>query len=330
MTMMKANVYHRYGGPEVVHLANVPKPIPGKKEILVKIYATTITSGDWRIRTLNVPTGFGIFARPMFGFRGPRQPILGSELAGVVEKVGEEVTRFKAGDEVFAFIGSKMGCHAQYQVIKEDEAIVPKPTNLSFEETAALSFGGTTVLHYLRKAKLKKGEKVLVIGASGNVGSMFIQIAKHFGAEVTAVTSTGNVELVTSLGADKVIDYTKEDFTQREETYDIIADTVRSTSFSKYKHVLKAGGRLLGIAAGLPDMLTMLWMNMKRSSKKVITGVAEERREDLEQLAELAKIGQLRPVIDHVYDFTEMVDAHTRVDTGRKRGSVVVRVTHDE
>jgi NADPH:quinone reductase-like Zn-dependent oxidoreductase len=322
---MKAYVCHRYGGPEVIELQDVQKPTPKDNEILVKIHATTVTAGDWRVRTLKVPRGLGPIARLVIGIARPRQPILGSELAGVIETVGKNVTRFRHGDAVFAFPGMAMGCHAQYRAVAEDGPVALKPENLSFAEAASLSFGGSTALHFLRKADIKAGEKVLVIGASGGVGTAMVQLAKHFGAEVTGVTSTTNLDLVTSLGADGRIDYTKEDFTNSGETYDIIADTVGETSFFRCQHALKHKGRLLAIAGGLSDMLAALWAPMM-SGKRVIVGPAAERPEDVWQLAELAKAGVLRAVIDRRFDFAQMAEAHAYVETRRKKGNVVVSV----
>ena len=221
-----------------------------------------------------------------------------------------------------------MGCHAQYCVVAENGPVVHKPEKLTFEEAASLSFGGSTALHFLRKADIKAGDKVLIIGASGGVGTALVQLAKHFGAEVTGVTSTTNIELASSLGADRVIDYTKEDFTSGTATYDIIADAVGATTFAKCKGVLKDKGRLLAIAGGMPDMLSALWAPIT-SGKRVIVGPAEERPEDVQQLADLAMSGALRPVIDRYYDFAQMREAHAYVETGRKRGSVVVKVQHD-
>jgi NADPH:quinone reductase-like Zn-dependent oxidoreductase len=325
---MKAYVCRRYGGPEVVELVDVQKPVPKDNGVLIRIHATTVTSGDWRVRTLAMPKGFGPIARLALGVTRPRQPILGTELAGVIETVGKDVTRFRPGDAVFAFPGGKMGCHAQYRVVAEDGPVAQKPENLSFEEAASLSFGGSTALHFLRKADIKAGDKVLVIGASGAVGTAMVQLAKHFGAEVTGVTSTGNLDLVRSLGAGRVIDYTKKDFAKRGETYDIIADTVGATSFAHCKAALKDGGKLLAIAGGLPDILAALRTRMT-GGRKVIAGPADERPEDVRQLAELAEAGVLRPVIDRRYDFAQMAEAHAYVETGRKRGSVVVSVGHE-
>ncbi len=325
---MKAYVCRGYGGPDVLELKDVPKPAPKDDEVLIKVYATTVTAGDWRMRTLNVPKGLGLFARLALGITRPRQPILGTELAGIVETTGKNVTRFKPGDAVFAFPGGKMGSHAQYCVVAENGPVAIKPDNLTFEEAASLSFGGSTALHFLRKAGIKAGDKVLVIGASGGVGTALVQLAKQFGAEVTGVTSTTNLDLVTSLGAGRVIDYTKEDFTRGLENYDIIADAAGATTFSRCKMALKDKGRLLAIAGGLPDMLSALWAPMT-SSKRVIVGPAEERPEDVQQLADLARTGALRPVIDRCYDFAQMREAHAYVETRRKRGSVVVTVRHE-
>jgi NADPH:quinone reductase-like Zn-dependent oxidoreductase len=324
---MKAYICRRYGGPDVVELADVPTPVPSPGEILVKIRATTVTAGDWRVRTLNMPKGLGLVARPALGFTRPRQPILGTELAGTVAAVGTEVTRFKPGDAVFAFPGGKMGCHAQYRTMPENGAVALKPENLSFEEAAALSFGAMTALDFLRKASLKAGDQVLVIGASGNVGTAMVQLARHFGAVVTGVTSTANLALVASLGAVKLIDYTKEDITNIRDAYDVIADTVGASAAAKLRPALKPGGRLLAIAGGLPEMLATLWTPL--TSRKVIAGPAAERPAYLQEIAELAKTGALKPVIDRRYTFAQMREAHAYVETGRKKGSVVVTVEHD-
>ena len=324
---MQAYVYRRYGGPDVVELAEVPKPLPRANEVLVRIVATTVTSGDWRVRTLCVPKGLGLVARLAFGITRPRQPIMWSELAGTIEAIGKDVTRFRVGDEVFGFPGGAMGCHAQYRAMAEDGGLARKPANLSFEEAASLSFGGSTSLYFLRKAGLKAGDKVLVVGASGGVGTAMVQLAKHFGAEVTGVASTANLALVAALGAARVIDYTKEDFAAGGAAYDIVVDTVGATSFARGKNVLRDGGRLLAVAAGIPEMLAVLWAPLT-GSRRVIAGPAEERPADLRQLAELAESGALKPVIDRRYRFAQMAEAHAYVETGRKRGSVVVSVEH--
>jgi NADPH:quinone reductase-like Zn-dependent oxidoreductase len=323
---MKAIVYRKYGGPEVVALAEVPKPAPKDNEVLIRIHATTVTTGDWRARSLEMPPGFRLLGRLVFGVFGPRQPILGTELAGVIEAVGKDVTRFKTGDEVFAFPAASYGGHAEYRTMPEDGRVVRKPSNLTFEEAAALSFGGTTALNRLRdKAGIKRGDKVLIVGASGCVGSAAVQIAKHFGAEVTGVCSTANVELVRSIGADKVIDYTKVDFATTGETWDIILDTTGTAPLARSEPALKNGGRLVVVLGSFAQALGMERPS-KASGKKVIAGVAAERVEDMRFLAELAEAGEFRPVIDRSYPLEHAAEAHAYVDTGRKRGSVVLTV----
>lgn len=323
--MMQAYVCRRYGGPEVVELAEVPKPVPTDHEVLVRIHATTVSAGDWRVRSLEVPRGFGLMARLALGFTGPRQPILGTELAGTIERVGRNVTRFKPGDAVFAFPGVRMGCHAQYRAIAEDAPIALKPGNLSFDEAATLSFGGSTAMHFLRRANLKSGEKVLVIGASGAVGIALVQLARIAGAHVTGVTSTANRALVSDLGANDVIDYTARDFHRETATYDVIADTTGAHTYLRSRHALNPGGRLLAIAGGVPDFVAALWSPLIGNTR-VIAGPAPEPPEHVHELARLAGSGLVRAVIDRRYEFTQMAEAHAYVGTRRKRGSVVVRV----
>lgn len=295
---MRAITYHRYGPPDVVALTEVPKPVPRDKEVLIRIHATTVSTGDWRARSLNMPAGFDLFARPVFGLFGPRKPVLGMELAGVIEATGKTVSRFKPGDEVFAFPGALYGCHAEYRTMPEDGLIARKPANLSFEQASALSFGGTTALHFLRRAGIKRGDSVLIVGASGSVGTAAVQLAKHFGARVTGVCSTANVDLVGTIGADSVIDYTATDFAATGERYDIILDTTDTAPLARCEPLLKQGGRLIEVLASLsfrrarPD---------GTSGKRVIAGVAAVRPEDLQKLAELARLGVLLPIIDRSY-----------------------------
>lgn len=320
---MKAIIYNNYGAPDVLQIIDVPKPIPKDNEVLIKIHATTVTSADWRVRSLSMPFGFGLMSRLVFGIKKPRQPILGTELAGEVESIGKDVSKFKVGDRVFAFSGAGMGCHAEYKCLPEDGMVVLKPDNLSYEQAAALCFGGTTALDFLRRGNLQSGEKVLINGASGCVGTALVQLAKHFGADVTGVCSAANIELVKSLGADRTIDYTKEDFTTNGQTYDIIADPVGTAPFSRVKNSLTANGRLLQILGGLPDLLSAPLISMT-GSKKVIAGPAAERVEDVQLLAKLAQAGEFKPFIDRSYPFDRIVEAHSYVDTGRKKGNVVV------
>lgn len=326
---MKAVVYKRYGPPDVLELQEVPKPTPRDNEVLIKTHATTVTSADWRVRSLDVPVGFRLLSRLALGVSKPRQPILGTELAGEVESVGKGVSTFKVGDKVFAFTGAAMGCYAQYKCMPEDGAVALKPARLTYDEAAALSFGGTTALHFFRRGKLRSGEKVLVNGASGGVGTAAVQLARHFGAEVTGACSTANVELVRSLGASYVIDYTKEDFTENGETYDVIVDTAGTAPFSRSKGSLKQRGRLLLVLGGLPDILRVPWVSLT-SSKRVIAGPAPARAEDLRFLARLADAGEFKPVIDRRYAFEQIAEAHRYVDTGRKKGNVIITLEHDD
>lgn len=326
---MKAILYQQYGPPDVLQMADIAKPIPKPNEILIKTYATTVTSGDWRVRSLTVPAGFGWITRLVFGVSRPRQPILGSELAGVVESVGAAVSRFKVGDAVFAFSDARMGCYAEYKCMPQDGAVACKPPGLSYGEAAALSFGGTTALDFLRRAKLQRGESVLINGASGAVGAAAVQLARHFGAHVTAVCGTANMAWVRALGASQVIDYTQEDFTQNGQTYHVIMDTVGTAPFSRCQASLRDGGRLLLVLAGLADMLHAPWASLT-SGKKVIAGPVSVRAEDLPLLAELAATGAFKAVIDRRYPFEQMVEAHRYVDSGRKKGNVVVMLGEED
>lgn len=327
---MKAAIYRQYGGPKVVHIAEVPTPTPKDNEVLIRIHATTITSGDWRARSLTLPAGFGLIGRLVFGVFGPRQPILGGELSGVIEAVGAAVTRFKVGDPVFAFAGAAFGSHAEYRVFAEDGLIAAKPANIGFEEAAALSFGGTTALNFLRdKAGIKPGDKVLIVGASGSVGSAAVQIAKHFGAEVTGVCSTANIALVQALGADHIVDYTVEDFAQTGQSYDIILNTNGDVPYARCQNVLKPGGRLLLVLGSFAQAMG-LERPRKGSGHKIIAGVASVRPDDLRFLAGLAQSGEFKPVIDRSYPLTDVAEAHAYVDTGRKRGNVVLNVAQPD
>ncbi len=324
---MKAAICTQYGSPDVLQLKNVEKPIPKRDEVLIKVYVATVTSGDCRVRALNVPLGFNFIMRSVLGFSKPRQPILGSELAGVVEAIGKDVSKFKVGDAVFAFSDMAMGCYAEFKCISQNSAIALKPSNLSFEESAALSFGGTTTLSFLRRAKIQLNDKVLVIGASGCVGTAAVQLAKYFGAVVTGVCSTANIPLVKSLGARDVIDYTREDFGVNNEQYDIIIDAVGGAPFERYEASLKDGGRVLMLVAGLPDMLYAPWIAMT-SNKKLIAGPVAFSADDIRFLADLAQAGNLISVIDKRFPFEQIVEAHRYVDTGRKKGNVVLTLTH--
>ena len=320
---MKAAIYERYGGPDVVAVREVPKPAPGAGEVLIRVHATTVSAADWRIRSLDLPRGFGLLARPLFGFFRPRRQILGTELAGVIEETGAGVTSWHAGDAVIAFPGVRMGAHAEYVMMPADGKIVAKPANVSFEEAAALCFGGLTALHFLRLAQVRAGERVLVNGASGAVGVAAVQLARDMGAHVTGVASGANEALVRSLGAERFIDYTREDFTAGAETYDVIVDTAGTAPLSRCLNVLPKGGRLAVVLGTFGDILRAPWQN-RTSGRKVFVGSGPEPLEDVRHLAELAAAGRYRAVIDSTYPLERIVDAHRLVDSGRKRGSAVV------
>jgi NADPH:quinone reductase-like Zn-dependent oxidoreductase len=324
MTMlMKAAVYERYGPPDVVEIREMPKPVPGDDQVLIRVRATTVTTGDWRARSLAMPPGFGAMGRAFFGFTGPRQQILGTELAGDVEAAGRSVTRFRVGDRVFAFADTAMGCHVEFKCFPQNGPLERIPRNMSYESAAAMSFGGMTALGALRRAKLQRGETVLIVGASGAVGSAAIQVARHLGAEVTAVCSTANLELVRSLGAQHIIDYTAHDFTMNGARYDVIVDTSGTAPFSRVERSLAENGRFIPILGSLGDLLRAPLVALT-SRRSVVAGPSKVRRGDLAYLAKLGEAGELTPPIDSRFEFARIVDAHRRVDTGRKKGNVVV------
>jgi NADPH:quinone reductase-like Zn-dependent oxidoreductase len=322
-TTMKAVVYDRYGPPEVLALRDVEKPTPDDDEVLIKVRATTVTYGDHRARSLDVPAGFGPVARLAMGVFGPRQKILGTELAGDVEAVGKNVRAFEVGDAILAFGAARMGCHAEYRCMRADGALALKPANLTYEEAAALPFGGLTALHFLHGGNVQAGETVLVNGASGAVGTACVQLARHLGAEVTAVCSAANAELVRSLGAAHVVDYMREDFTKNGRTYDVIVDAAGTSPFSRCEASLAEQGRLLLVVASLADALRIPCLSMT-SKKRILAGVALGSGEELRFLAGLAAAGELKPVVDRRYRFEQIVEAHRYVDTGRKKGAVVL------
>lgn len=317
---MKAIVYTNYGAPEVLQLKNVVKPVPKDNEVLVRIKATAANSGDWRLRKAD-PFAVRFF----FGFTKPKKNILGGVLSGEVEAVGKNVTRFKPGDQVFGMTGMSFGAYAEYKCLPETATLALKPDNISHKEAAVIPFGGTTAMHFLKKARIQPGQKVLVYGASGAVGTAVVQIAKHLGAIVTAVCSRNNAALVKSLGADKVIDYNTTDFTNSNEVYDVIFDTVNKTSFSNNLKVLGKKGVLLLSAAEMPQMMRGLWTNMT-GGRKVVTGVNGEKTEDMVFLAGLIEAGTMKAVIDRSYPLDEMVAAHTYIEKGHKKGNVAIEV----
>ena len=318
---MKAAVCERYGPPEVVQIREVPKPVPADGEVLLKAMTTTVNSGDARVRALRVPRGLHSAMRVRLGFTKPRHPILGFEMAGQVEAVGRGVTRFQPGDRVVASRGFDFGCHAEYVTVAEAGAIARIPDNLGFEDAVALCFGGMTALIFFRLGKLERGETVLINGASGAVGTMAVQLADHLGADVTAVCSRANVELVRDLGADHVIDYATDDFTRNGERYDVIMDNHGNAPYARVKGSLKPGGRYLMVIGGLWQMISSSWQKAVISASE---GDAADTADHYRTLMELAEGGALRPVIDSVRPFEQIVDAYRRVDGGHKVGSVVL------
>jgi NADPH:quinone reductase-like Zn-dependent oxidoreductase len=321
--MMKAMVCTRYGPPEVLQLKEVEKPVPGDNEVLIKIHATTVTVADTRVRGFKVPLSFWVPARLALGLRKPKKAILGGELAGKIESVGKDVTLFKKGDRIFAFTGHNFGAYAAYRCMPQNGCLAIKPENVSYEEAAAISFGGITALQFLRKGNIQKGKKVLIYGASGSVGTYAVQLARYSGAEITGVCSTGNLELVKSLGAHHVIDYTITDFTKTGTTYDVIFDTVGKSPISgSIKSLSKEGTYIHAVTT--PATTIRIRSGLITSRKKLIGGTFTANAEQINYLRKLVEAGEIKPVIDRRYPFEQMVEAHRYVDKGRKRGNVVI------
>lgn len=318
---MKAIIYQKYGSPEVLQFAEIAKPIPADNEVLIKIKATSVTNADCYMRRADT-----FFSRMVLGLLKPRKKyqILGTEFSGIVEAVGTKIKDWKTGDEIFGFRGFDTGCYAEYKCVSPKGSLAPKPANLSFEEAASMVDGATTAYFFLKdKAKITNGQKVLINGASGSIGTFAVQLAKFWGATVTAVCSAKNAEMVQSLGADIVIDYSKEDFTKKKELYDIIFDTVGKSSFSKCKNILAPNGKYLTTTLNLKNVCLGLWTKWF-AQKKVLFGMSVKKTEALNFIKALAEQEKLKTIIDRSYTFEQMAEAHTYVEAGHKKGNVTI------
>ncbi len=330
---MKAIVYTEYGSPDVLQLKEVEKPTPKDNEVLIRVHATPVNYGDTLARNFkaispskfNMPFLFWFPAKIAIGLRRPKTTVLGSEFAGEIEAVGKDVKRFKKGDQVFGYRAMSFGANAEYLCMAEAGLVTTKPSNMTYEEAAAVPYGALTALNLLRKVNIQRGQKVLINGASGGIGSYAVQLAKYYGAEVTGVCSTPRLALVKALGADKVIDYTKEDFTQNGETYDLIFDILGRSSFSRNKRALKQNGRYLLASFKMKQLFQMLWTSMLES-KKVICALSNETPQDLLLIKELIEAGKIKAIIDRCYPLEQTAEAHRYVETGHKTGSVVILV----
>jgi NADPH:quinone reductase-like Zn-dependent oxidoreductase len=329
---MKAIIWTKYGPPEVLQLAEIEKPTPEDNQVVIKVHATTVTAGDCEMRSLKFPPYLSL---PMRLYAGPLKPsriqIIGQELSGEVEAVGKDVTRFKVGDQVFASTGFGAGTYAEYVCLPEepgemDGVLALKPANLSYQEAAAVPIGGMEALHFLRQAKIERGEKVLVNGAGGSIGTFGLQLARTYGAEVTAVDRGDKLDMLRAIGAEHVIDYTREDFTQSGQTYDVIFDVVGKSPFSGSLKSLNENGRYLIANPTLTKMMRGAWAS-RGGSKKVIIGAASYKTDDLIQLKELIEAGALKVIIDRSYPLEQIVEAHRYVESGAKKGGLVITVT---
>jgi len=329
---MKAIVFTKYGPPDVLQLKEVEKPTPNDKELLIRVYATPITFGETKARNFTfsrrefwLPSLLYPLARLAMGYKKPKKNILGSDFAGEIEAVGKDVKKFKKGDQVFGYNGPNFGANAEYLCFPEKGLVALKPTNMNYEEASNVIFNALVALHFIRLGNIQSGQKVLIVGASGGIGQFAVQLAKHFGAEVTGVCSTTKIEFVKSLGADNVIDYTKEDFTKNGQTYDVIFHTGRRSSFSRCKRSLNKNGRYLLAVFKEKELFQMLWSKM-RGGRKVICGMASQKTEDLIFLKELIEAGKIKAVIDKTYSLEQIVEAHRYVEKGLKKGNVVIKI----
>ena len=332
---MKAVVWTKYGPPEALLIQEVETPTPSENEVLIKVHATTASTADTELRRLKLPLLFAIPLRLYLGFLKPtRKTILGSEFSGEIVSVGREVTRYKPGDQVYGYTGLGLGAYAEYLCLSEKPSALAsvmgkKPVNVTYEEAAALPFGGLEALHSLRQAKIQRGQKVLIVGAGGSIGTYAVQLARHYGAEVTGVDSSGKLEMLRSIGVDHVIDYTKEDFTKNGQTYDVILDTIGKSPFPRSLRSLREHGAYLNANPGLFSGIWMRWIS-KNSSKRVITWTAGYTVENLFTLKELVEAGTIKPVIDRRYPLEQIAEAHRYVDSGHKKGNVVITMENSE
>jgi NADPH:quinone reductase-like Zn-dependent oxidoreductase len=325
---MKAIVFTKYGPPDVLQLQEVEKPTPNNKELLIRVHATPISFGDIKARNFTfsrrefwLPSLLYPLSRLAMGVKKPKKETLGSEFAGEIESVGKDVTLFKKGDHVFGYSGPSFGANAEYMCIPEKGVLAIKPTNMSYEEACAVPFNALVALHFIRQADIQSGEEVLIVGASGGIGQFAVQLAKDLGAEVTGVCSTTKLDFVQSIGADHVIDYTKEDFTKNGRTYDVIFHTARKSPFSHNESSLKQNGRYVSSVFGTKELF-----QKKKGSKKIIVGFAPTKTEDLIFLKELIEAGKIKSVIDRTYPLEEIVEAHNYVEQGLKKGNVVIKI----
>ena len=329
---MKAVVLTKFGPPNVLQLQEVAKPEPKENEVLIRVYATTVTAAESELRGLSVPIALRLPIRLYMGLIRPKPIILGQELAGEIEAVGKEVTRFKEGDQVAAWTGIRLGAYAEYTCLPEKAVMAIKPSGMTYEEAATLPIGGLDATHLLRRGNVRKGERVLVIGAGGSIGTFAVQIAKHFGAIVTGLDSTVKVEMLRSIGADDVIDYKKEDFTRSGKTYDVIFDVIGKYPFYRSARLLARNGHYLSANPGPIQQIQALWIS-SRSSKKYIpwaSRTASEYADDFDFLRELFEAGELKPVIDRCFALEQTARAHRYVESGQKKGNVVITVGHND
>jgi len=322
---MKAIVWTKYGPPGVLQFKELNKPVPKDNEILIKVHAATVTAGDCELRRFDIPIGFWLFVRIIMGIKKPRIKILGQELAGEIESAGKKVKHFKKGDPVFAATEMRLGAYAEYACLPGKCTMAVKPVNMSYEEAATIPTGGLNALHFLRKGEIRSGQRVLILGAGGSIGTYAVQIAKSYGAHITCVDSGNKLEMLLSIGSDQVIDYTKEDFTKNGVIYDLIIDVVGKSSFSRNVRSLSKNGHYILGNPKLKWKFKGLWISLT-TGKKIISALASYHQEDLIFLKELVEAGKIKSVIDRKYPLEKTAEAHSYVETGQKMGNVVISI----